>query len=118
MAVNQETNNEELLQMAIRAAKSGQKDGARVMFRQVYDRNRRNETAMMWLARLSRTPQERREWLQRILENNPENEAAQKAIKQIAYKRAASDNRTIILFGAVGAIMFILVVVILVIALT
>ncbi len=117
MATNQEANNEELLQMAIRAAKSGQKDGARMMFRQVYDRNRRNETALMWLAKLSKDKKERREWMERILEINPDNAAAQKAIKQIVYKKQASDNRTLVLFGGLAVVMFVVVIVIFLIAL-
>jgi len=113
-----ETNNEELLQMAVRAAKAGQKDGARVMFRQVYNRNKNNETAMMWLAKLSKTPKERVQWLERILEYNPDNAAAKKALKTMAYKREASNNRILLLYGSVGVVMLVLVLVIITLVVT
>lgn len=112
------TNNEELLQMAIRAAKSGQKEGARVMLRQVYARNKRNETALMWLAKLAKNQKERQQWLRQILEINPENEAAKKAIARMRYQREAANNKTLVLFGAVAIIMIVLVVAILMIALS
>lgn len=117
-AKNETTNNEELLQLAIRAAKSGQADGARVMLRQVYARNKRNETALMWLAKLSKNQKEREKWLREILEINPENEAAKKALGKMRYRREAANNRTLMLFGAVAVILLVVVAVIVVIALT
>jgi hypothetical protein len=113
-----EINNEELLNMAIRAAKNGQKDNARVMFRQVYDRNKRNETAMLWLAKVAKDEKERVQWLKRLLEANPENKAAQKALRHMSYKKASADNRTLFVFGAVAAVMIVVVLVVLVIALS
>lgn len=109
MASNQ-TNNEELLQLAIRAAKDGQTDGARMMFQQVLQRSPKNETAMMWMARIASDPGERTQWLERILELNPDNASAQKALAKIHYKQEASNNRTLILFGAVAVVLFILII--------
>lgn len=110
-----ETNDEQVLQMAIKAARSGQEDGARVMLRQVYASNRRNETAMLWLAKIARDEKERREWLEKLLEVNPDHQIAKKALKNMAYQREASDNKTLLLFGAVAVIMLLLVVAIIVI---
>ena len=45
---NQQPNREQLLQMAINSAKSGNRDGARMMLRQVLSEDKRNERAMMW----------------------------------------------------------------------
>jgi len=112
---NSQTNNEELLQMAIKTAKSGNKDSARVMLRQVHQRDRSNETAMLWLAKVARTREERESWLNRILEQNPDNETAKKALEKMAYKQAARDNRTIVMFGAVAAVMLIIVLAIILI---
>lgn len=104
---NKQINNEELLQLAIKAAKSGQKEGARVMFRQVWTRDKRSETAMFWLAKLATSEKERQEWLQRILKVNPNNEQAKNALDKMQYKRAASENRTLLLFGAVAAVLLV-----------
>jgi hypothetical protein len=109
------TNNEELLQLAIRAARSGQTDGARVMLRQVYTNDRRNETAMLWLAKTARTQKERRQWLDRTLQVNPNNQAAQNALKRMTYRKAASENRTLLLFGAVAVVMIVVVIAIIVV---
>ena len=113
---DKQTNNEELLQMAIRAVKGGQEDGARVMLRQIYGRDKRNESAMLWLAKIGRNQKERTKWLERILEINPENETAQKALSKMTYNKAATENRTMLIFGGVAAVMIILTAIILLIA--
>ena len=118
VADDKRTDNEELLQMAIRAAKSGQTEGAQVMFRQLYGLDKHNETTLLWLAKLAPNQKERTQWLQRILEVNPDNEMAQKAIHRMTYRREAVENRTLLLFGAAAAVMIILTVFILIIALT
>jgi hypothetical protein len=119
VAVNkQATNNEDLLQLAIKAAKGGQKDGAKVMFRQVYSRDKRNETAMMWLAKLAKSQKERVLWLNRVLAVNSDNEAAKQALERINYKRAASDNRIMLLFGAVAFVMIVITIAIIVVAIS
>lgn len=117
MVVDDKTDDEQLLQMAIKAARSGQKDGARVMLRQVYTNNKRNETALMWLAKLAKNEKERKEWLKIILDLNPNNQAAQKALDNLSYQREAKDNRTILLFGTISIVMFILIIAIILLAL-
>lgn len=113
----QATSNEELLNMAIRTAKDGNPDGAKVMLRQVYSRNKNNETAILWLAKLAKSEKERREWLEILLEVNPDNQTAKKALKKMNDKQAASDNRTLLIFGAVAVMMFVIVLVILLLVL-
>lgn len=112
---NKQTSNEELLQMAIRAAKDGQKEGARMMLRQVYNRDKRNETAIMWLAKTATSKKERRDWLTKALELNPTNETAKKALDKMSYQEAANQNKTLILFGGIAALMIITVIVIFII---
>lgn len=114
MAENR-TNDEQLLQMAIETAKRGNKEAARNMFREVWNRNRRNERALIWLAKLARNHKERKQWLDRILVVNPDNEAAKAAIKQMKSRSAARENRTLVLFGAVAAVMLLVVVAVVVI---
>lgn len=111
-------NREELFMLAENAAKQGQKDSARVMFHQVWEQNKRNERAMMWLAKLAPDQKERKIWLSRILKVNPNNEGAKSALAKIQYKHAAEENRTLVLFGAVAGVLVVVGVIILVVVLT
>jgi thioredoxin-like negative regulator of GroEL len=106
-------NREELLQMGIRAAKSGNNDGARLFFEQVLNQDKRNERAMMWMAKLSASNRaERKKWLERVLEVNPDNDGARDALKKIAYRRSASENRTLLMFGVVAGVLVVLAAVV------
>ena len=106
-------NREELLQMGIRAAKSGNSDGARLFFEQVLNQDKRNERAMMWMAKLSSSNRaERKKWLERVLEINPDNDGARDALKKIAYRRSASENRTLLMFGVVAGVLIVLAIVV------
>jgi len=111
-------DSEELLQLAIRAVKSRQRDGARVMLRQLLARDRRNESAMLWLAKIARNPTERAKWLARVLEVNAENEAAQRALDRMRYQQAAVENRMLMVFGSASVVMLILTIFIIVVAFT
>ncbi|MDX2077122.1 MAG: hypothetical protein SFZ02_11870 [bacterium] len=113
--VNKQTSNEELLQLAVKAAKDGQKDGAKMMFRQIHTRDKRNETAIMWLAKLASSEKERISWLTKALELNPTNEAAKKALDKMNYRESANQNKTLILFGGIAALMVITVIVVFII---
>jgi thioredoxin-like negative regulator of GroEL len=104
------TNNEQLLQLAIRAAREGNTDGARVMLRQIYDRDNRNEQAIYWLARLSSDPRERQQWLKKVLKINPNHEGAKAAMKKLQYKSAANENRLLLIGGAVVVMLIVLAV--------
>jgi cytochrome c-type biogenesis protein CcmH/NrfG len=103
-------NREELLQLAIRAAKAGQRDGARVMFRQILSEDKKNERAMMWMAKLASTKKERVQWLNRILAVNPENSSAKESLDKIIYTEKASQNRTLLMVGVVAAVLIIIAV--------
>lgn len=106
-------NREELLQMGIRAAKSGNNDGARLFFEQVLNQDKRNERAMMWMAKLSTGNRvERKKWLERVLEVNPDNDGARDALKKMAYRRSASENRTLLMFGVVAGVLIVLAIVV------
>lgn len=106
-------NREELLQMAIRAAKAGNKDSARMMFEQILRQDRRNERAMLWMAQLATTQDERRQWLERVIHINPDNAKAKSALKKMQYQRSAYENRTLLIFGVVAGVLIVLLVVVL-----
>jgi thioredoxin-like negative regulator of GroEL len=106
-------NREELLQLGIRAAKEGNKDSARTIFQQVLQQDRRNERAMMWMAKLAgNNKAERRQWLEKVLDVNPDNEQARTALKSMTYQREAKENRTLLLFGVVLGVLVVLAVVV------
>lgn len=105
-------NREELLQLAINTARAGNKRAARLMFEQVLKQDKNNERAMMWLAKTAKSKAERQEWLRRVLNVNPNNEQARSTLKRIAYRRSAKDNRVLLIFGVVAAVLIILAVVI------
>jgi thioredoxin-like negative regulator of GroEL len=105
-------NREELLQMGIRAAKAGNRDGARTLFEQVLNQDKRNERAMMWMAKIAESKVERKKWLDRVLQVNPDNQGAKDALRKIAYRRSAKENRTLLVFGMVAGVLVVLAVVI------
>lgn len=105
-----EPNRDELLAMAEQAARTDQKQGARMMFRQVLAEDANNERALLWMVKLSASKEERRKWLERVLEVNPENEQARQALEKIAYKSNAARNRLLFRLGA-GAYVIVLLLV-------
>lgn len=111
---NQQPNREQLLQMAINAAKSGNRDGARMMLRQVLSEDKRNERAMMWMANIARSKAERRQWLERVLDVNPDHEQARSLLKKMEYQASAQQNRTILIFGVVVGVLVVLMIVVVV----
>lgn len=113
--VTNTTNNEQLLHMAIETARSGQHEGAKVMFLQVWEANKRNEEAMLWLAKLAKDKSERRKWLERVVAVNPDNTTAKKALAKMARSKAANENQMLLLFGAATVIMIVVLVAIVVI---
>jgi thioredoxin-like negative regulator of GroEL len=102
-------NREELLQMAIRAARNGQTQGARVMLRKILAEDKRNERALLWMAKLTTDPQKRRQWLDRVLVVNPDNTSAKQAIARMEYETAAERNRTLLKIGVGAWVTFVLV---------
>jgi thioredoxin-like negative regulator of GroEL len=104
-------NREELLQMGIRAAKAGNKEGARMAFDQILSQDKRNERAMMWMAKIADTKIERKKWLDRVLTVNPDNEVARDALQKMAYKRSARENRILLVFGMIAGVLVVLGVV-------
>ena len=111
--MNQEPNREQLLQMAISSAKAGNADGARVMLRQILTEDRRNERALLWMARIARNKKERQEWLERVLDVNPDNEQARKQLRRMEYRSSAQQNRILLVFGVVVGVLFVLGLVVL-----
>ena len=103
-------SRDELMSMAEQAARSNQQQGARMMFRQVLAEDPDNERALLWMVKLASNPGERRKWLQRVLDVNPDNQQARQAFDKIQYRADASRNRLLFRLLA-GAYVFVVLVV-------
>ncbi len=114
----QSPDREQLLKMAMTAAKQGNKQAARMMFQQVLAGDSRNERALMWTAQLAGTKDERIQWLNRVVAANPLNEQANAALHKMQYSSKAKDNRVILIFGVVAGVLFVLALVVVIILVT
>lgn len=94
---------DQLLQMGIDTAKQGNKEGARVLLRQVIQRDQRNDRAWMWLAYVEADPVQRRRYLENAVRINPSNKAAQKALNKLKTSKTRSQRQIMLLGGAVLA---------------
>ena len=74
---------QEQLQRGINAARSGNRSLGRRLLLQVTQEDPNNEQAWLWLASCVTTLRERRYCLERVLEINPDNEIAQRAMQQL-----------------------------------
>lgn len=102
-------NLEELMQMALQAAKRGQKQGARVMLRKILTENKRHEGAMMLMARLANDNKEQRKWLERALKVNGENESARLQLQKMEHDEKAERNRTLLMIGVGAWVVFVVI---------
>jgi thioredoxin-like negative regulator of GroEL len=113
-------NLEDLLRLGVRTAKAGNRDGARVIFQQVLDTDKRNEIAWLWMASLADNNIDRRRYLETVLKINPNNATANKQLKAMnqAVKRSegASVRTGVILLAililalaVVGAVVLVIV---------
>jgi hypothetical protein len=106
-------NREDLLQLAIAAARRGDKDSARMMFNQILTDDKNNERA--WMAKLADNRDEMVVWLNRALAVNPNNQVAKDALAKMKTKSSARDNRVLVLFGMVAGVLFILLLIVLIV---
>lgn len=103
-------NREELFSMAVEQAKSGNKKGARFMFVQILEQDKRNVRAMMWLAKLAATPEDREMWLKRVLEIKPDYAPAQDALAKLTHSSAAKRNQQLFRLAVGGYVGLVIVV--------
>jgi len=113
--VANQPHREELYNMAVTAAREGNRQGAKVLLGEILQQDRRNTRAMMWMAKLSPAPAERRRWLNRVLDVDPENETAQKLLDKMAYGDAFKRNRLLFRLGIGGYIVVVILVALLLI---
>lgn len=73
----------ELLRLGIEAARNNNRIIARNYFRQVLDIDSSNESAWLWMAQSADRIEDRRDYLERVLEINPANDKARAALEKI-----------------------------------
>jgi Tfp pilus assembly protein PilF len=102
-------NREELFNMAVNAAKQGQRNGAKVMFSQVLDQDPNNIKAMMWMAKITSNSTERRKWLEKVLAIKPNYAPAQQILDKMAHEGNAKRNRQLFRVGIVAYVAVVLI---------
>ena len=73
----------EILQQAVAAIKSGEKERGKQLLIEVIERDENNEIAWLWMTRCATERGVKRECFERVLEINPGNELAQKGLRQL-----------------------------------
>jgi tetratricopeptide (TPR) repeat protein len=85
---------QKLLQGAIKAARSGDKELARKAFLQVLKLDANNEAAWLGMATIAEDSKEKVRFLKKVLEINPANEKAQEALRRILGSAASGVTTT------------------------
>ncbi len=111
---------DELLKAGIQAAKSGNKDVAQAIFRQVLEQDKDNERALFWMASVVNTLEEKRLYLRATLKVNPGNVKAKKYLQKINEASSFRDSQ-IAKYGLIAAgvlVLLFIVAIIVVVVLT
>lgn len=103
-------NKEELYKMALEAVKNHQKQPARMMLHQVLQIDNRDARAMMLMAKVASSPEERADWLKRVLSVDPKNKAAKKALRKIESHDEAERNHMLLRVGSAIYVVVVLIV--------
>lgn len=82
-----------MLDQAIQAAKSKDRDTARRLLAQVVKEEPNNETAWTWLVYCAKSTSERKRYLEKVLEINPANLEAQEALEKLEKKAKAAKEK-------------------------
>ncbi|MGB1286603.1 MAG: tetratricopeptide repeat protein [Aggregatilineales bacterium] len=112
-------NREELYRMAVNSARSGQKQGARMMFQRILHEDPKNERVLLWLAKIAGSKSDRKKWLDQVLDANPNNATALEALDKMQHTDTASRNQGLfrlfvggyaglVIVGAIGWVLITL----------
>ena len=106
-------NLEQLLQMGIRTAREGNRQGAKLMFERVLATNSTDERAWLWLASIAKDEEDTegaKRYLETVLKINPNNTVAQNALAAMEGTRASNEGRTLRFGLAIVAVLVVLVI--------
>lgn len=82
-----------LWQTAVTAAKTGDKHTARNLFLQVSEKRPQNEKVFHWLAYVSDSLPDKAAYLRKVLDINPSNQSAQKALEKVLFRQGVTASR-------------------------
>ena len=108
-------NLDDLMRLGVRAAKEGNKQGARLFFQQVLDEDKRHENAWLWLASLADNETDKRRYLETVLRINPDNTTAKRQLGQLD-RAVQSGEGASMRFGIVLVVALITILVLVVAA--
>lgn len=96
-------NREELYRMALNAAKNKQRKPAKVMLQQLLSQDEKHIRGMMLMARIS-GKSERRKWLKRVLDVDPDYDDAIDQLEKMEHGDSAKRNQQMLKYGlGIGA---------------
>lgn len=107
---------EQLLMLGKNTLKSGNRQGAKMMFEQVLAVDKRNERAWLYLASLADTEVERRRLLETVIDINPANVKAKRYLRELDQATTSTEASSMRFGVRLLAIVIFVVVVALVIA--
>jgi lipopolysaccharide biosynthesis regulator YciM len=103
-------NADVMLNLVADAVQKKQMEPARMMLQQILQQDPRNIRAMMWMAKIASSNQERNEWLQRILKIEPRNRMALQALKKAANANLIQRNRWLLRAGVAAYVVIVTII--------
>jgi len=100
-------NLEDLMRLGANTAKAGNRDNARVIFRQVLAADKRNVGAWLWMASLADNEIDRRRYYETVLKLSPNNVTARKKLAELDRTIQRGENASLRL----GIIILVILVV-------
>jgi hypothetical protein len=105
-------NLEDLMRLGVRTAKAGNKEGARVIFQQVLDSDKRNERAWLWMASVADNDIDRRRYLETVLKLDPQNRIASKQLAAMDKAIRGTEGASLRLGVMIVAVLVIALIVV------
>lgn len=103
-------NLEDLMRLGIRSAKEGNRENARVIFRQVLNADKRHVGAWLWMASLAENNIDKRRYLETVLRLDPGNTTARQQLNQLDKAIERSENASV-RFGVMIVLVLIAAIV-------
>ena len=100
-------NLEDLMRLGVSSAKAGNRDNARVIFRQILAADKRNVGAWLWMASLAENEIDRRRYYETVLKLSPNNATARKKLADMDRSVQRGENASLRL----GIIILVILVV-------
>jgi len=104
-------NLEDMMQLGANSAKAGNKDSARMIFKQVLSIDKRHVSAWLWMASLAEDTLDRRRYLETVLKLSPNNPTALKQLGAMDQAIERGQNSSL-RFGIILVVLLVVAVVV------